>query len=130
VKFTEQGEVRLLIERVRGGGDDLRLRFSVRDTGIGVPAEDKERIFRAFEQVDNGPTRRFGGTGLGTTIAMTLTQLLGGEIGLENNPGGGSLFWVELPMRSQSIASELDEESIGNTVVSFDDPFVRHKARV
>ena len=61
---------------------------------------------------------------------MTLTQLLGGHIGLEDNPGGGSLFWVELPMRSQEVANELDEESAGNTVVSFDDPFVRHKARV
>ena len=129
IKFTEQGEVRLNIERV-DAGNDLRLRFSVRDTGIGVPAEAKERIFRAFEQVDNGPTRRFGGTGLGTTIAMTLTQLLGGKIGLEDNVGGGSHFWVELPMRTQDATGELVEAVSGNTVVSFDDPFVRHKARV
>ena len=129
VKFTEHGEVRLSIERM-SEHSDLHLRFSVRDTGIGVPAEHKERIFRAFEQVDTGPTRRFGGTGLGTTIAMTLTQLLGGQIGLEDNPGGGSHFWVELPMRTQEVASDFAEETVGNTVVSFDDPFIRHKARV
>jgi two-component system sensor histidine kinase RpfC len=129
IKFTEHGEVRLSIERLPGESD-LRLRFSVRDTGIGVPAEAKERIFRAFEQVDNGPTRRFGGTGLGTTIAMTLTQLLGGRIGMEDNPGGGSHFWIELPMRTQEPAGEPVEVAASNTVVSFDDPFVRHKARV
>ena len=129
IKFTEQGEVRLSVERMQDRSD-LHLRFSVRDTGIGVPAEAKERIFRAFEQVDNGPTRRFGGTGLGTTIAMTLTQLLGGRIGLEDNPGGGSHFWIELPMRTQQAISEVAEEAVGNTVVAFDDPFVRHKARV
>jgi two-component system sensor histidine kinase RpfC len=129
IKFTEQGEVRLTIESV-GGTGELRLRFSVRDTGIGVPAEAKERIFRAFEQVDNGPTRRFGGTGLGTTIAMTLTQLLGGKIGLEDNVGGGSHFWIELPMKTPEATGELVAEATGNTVVSFDDPFIRHKARV
>ena len=129
IKFTEQGEVRLAINRQTDDAG-LRLRFSVRDTGIGVPAEAKERIFRAFEQVDNGPTRRFGGTGLGTTIAMTLTQLLGGRIGLEDNPGGGSHFWIELPMRTQEPTGQLDVEAAGSTVVSFDDPFVRHKARV
>jgi two-component system sensor histidine kinase RpfC len=129
IKFTEQGEVRLSIERL-SDSPDLRLRFSVRDTGIGVPTEAKERIFRAFEQVDNGPTRRFGGTGLGTTIAMTLTQLLGGKIGLEDNPGGGSHFWIELPMHTQDAAGEFVEAAAGNTVVSFDDPFIRHKARV
>jgi len=130
VKFTEYGEVALLVQQI--GGDELqpRLRFSVRDTGIGVPAEDKERIFGAFEQVDTGPTRRFGGTGLGTTIAKTLSQLLGGQIGLEDNPGGGSHFWVELPMRTQQAVESIGDENAGNKVVSFDDPFIRHKARV
>ncbi|KFN44506.1 hypothetical protein N789_00435 [Arenimonas oryziterrae DSM 21050 = YC6267] len=129
VKFTEQGEVALKVSNQ--GGSELAplLRFSVRDTGIGISAEDKERIFRAFEQVDMGPTRRFGGTGLGTTIAKTLTQLLGGQIGLEDNPGGGSHFWVELPMRVQEPGAASPESESGK-VVSFDDPFIRHKARV
>jgi two-component system sensor histidine kinase RpfC len=129
VKFTEHGSVVLHVRLVSTEASVLRLSFSVRDTGIGIPAEDKERIFRAFEQVDGGPTRRFGGTGLGTTIAKTLTQLLGGQIGLEDNPGGGSHFWFELPLRAQGVA-DMEETGRGGKVVAFDDPFVRHKARV
>ena len=96
VKFTEEGEVRLQVLRTGGGNERIPLRFSVRDTGIGIADENKQRIFKAFEQVDNGAGRRFGGTGLGTTIAKTLAQLLGGQIGLEDNPGGGSHFWVDV----------------------------------
>jgi two-component system sensor histidine kinase RpfC len=129
VKFTEQGAVALRVSRAQPQSGALRLRFSVRDTGIGIPAEDHARIFEAFEQVDSGPTRRFGGTGLGTTIAKTLAHLLEGEIGLEDNPGGGSHFWVEVPMQAQGSAPR-DEHDPGNKVVSFDDPFVRHKARI
>ncbi|CAN5137121.1 ATP-binding protein [soil metagenome] len=129
VKFTEHGSVALRV--VMGGAESgrLRLRFSVRDSGIGIPEEDKERIFQAFEQVDSGPTRRYGGSGLGTTIAKTLTQLLGGQIGLEDNPGGGSHFWVDVPMRAQDNVVAADVAA-SNNVVSFDDPFVRHKARM
>jgi two-component system sensor histidine kinase RpfC len=130
VKFTDQGSVALHVRLVSSEASVLRLCFSVRDTGIGIPAEDKERIFRAFEQVDSGPTRRFGGTGLGTTIAKTLTQLLDGQIGLEDNPGGGSHFWIELPMRAQGVAELEDPARDPGKVVAFDDPFVRHKARV
>lgn len=130
VKFTDHGSVALHVRLISAEGSVLRLCFSVRDTGIGIPAEDKERIFRAFEQVDGGPTRRFGGTGLGTTIAKTLTQLLDGQIGLEDNPGGGSHFWIELPMRAQGVADIEDTARETGKVVAFDDPFVRHKARV
>jgi two-component system sensor histidine kinase RpfC len=128
VKFTEQGTVAMRVTRAQRQSGPLRLRFSVRDTGIGIPAEDHARIFEAFEQVDSGPTRRYGGTGLGTTIAKTLVHLLEGEIGLEDNPGGGSHFWIEVPMQAQGSAPrEADPDS---KVVSFDDPFVRHKARI
>ncbi|MEO8161427.1 MAG: response regulator, partial [Arenimonas sp.] len=130
VKFTEHGGVSLRVQLLGSEGSVLRLRFSVRDTGIGIPAEDKERIFRAFEQVDEGPTRRFGGSGLGTTIAKTLTQLLDGQIGLEDNPGGGSHFWIEVPLRAQGIDDRFADPSHAGKVVAFDDPFVRHKARV
>lgn len=130
VKFTERGSVTLQVALVSNVDSLMRLRFSVRDTGIGIPAEDKERVFRAFEQLDSGPTRRFGGTGLGTTIAKTLTQLLDGQIGLEDNPEGGSHFWVEIPMRAQGIIEQEAERERGGTVVAFDDPFIRHKARV
>nr|WP_269204249.1 response regulator [Lysobacter silvisoli] len=141
VKFTEKGGVSLVARLAETRPADARegdgerrvwLRFSVRDTGIGVPQQDAERIFQAFEQVDNGPTRRFGGTGLGTTIARTLTQLLGGEIGLENNPGGGSHFWIELPMLLEQTQPQQHEtvRDGGGKVISFEDPFIRHKTRV
>ncbi len=130
VKFTEQGSVSLQVQLISSEASRLRLRFSVRDTGIGISAEDKDRIFQAFEQVDSGPTRRFGGTGLGTTIAKTLTQLLEGQIGLEDNPGGGSHFWAEIPMRAQGVVEVPDEREQGSKVVAFDDPFIRHKAKV
>lgn len=130
IKFTEHGEVALAVKSKAVHGEQVQLLFSVRDTGIGIPVEARERIFSAFEQVDSGPTRRFGGTGLGTTIAKTLAQLLDGEIGLEDNPGGGSHFWVHLPMRvRRSTGGRRTEEDAGN-IVAFDDPFIRHKARV
>ncbi|MFC0677913.1 ATP-binding protein [Lysobacter korlensis] len=131
IKFTEEGSVSLAVSLVERNDETVRLRFSVRDTGIGIPQEDHDRIFEAFEQVDNGPTRRFGGTGLGTTIAKTLCQLLGGSIGLEENPGGGSHFWVEIPLRLQAegLRSDSATKPAGN-VISFDDPFIRHKSRV
>lgn len=131
VKFTDNGEVSLDVRSVGMEGARLRLRFSVRDTGIGVPDPDKQRIFNAFEQVDAGPARRFGGTGLGTTIAKTLTELLGGAIGLEDNVGGGSHFWVDIPLLALHPEPRAElVESDESTVVSFEDPFVRHKARV
>ncbi|WP_158637182.1 ATP-binding protein [Arenimonas daejeonensis] len=129
IKFTDSGSVRLDV-LVRGREEGrVALRFSVRDTGVGVPAEDKGRIFQAFEQVDSGPTRRFGGTGLGTTIAKTLTELLGGTIALEDNPGGGTHFYVDLEfpvvVEPESVAADASGK-----VIAFDDPFVRHRARV
>lgn len=133
IKFTEEGGVALRVAR-REAADagTVQLRFSVADTGIGIPEEDAQRIFQAFEQVDTGHTRRFGGTGLGTTIAKTLTQLLGGEIGLEPNPDGGSTFWVDLPFELQApgAAIEVQGGGDGDKVISFDDPFIRHRMRV
>lgn len=130
IKFTEAGSVRLTFEPRALEAGRVALRFSVRDTGIGVPDSAKATLFQAFEQVDSGPTRRFGGTGLGTTIAKTLTELLGGSIGLEDNPGGGTHFWVDLEFEvvagTESAAATQDE----GKVISFDDPFVRHRARV
>lgn len=130
VKFTEEGEVRLQVLRTGGGNERIPLRFSVRDTGIGIADENKQRIFNAFEQVDNGAGRRFGGTGLGTTIAKTLAQLLGGQIGLEDNPGGGSHFWVDVAFAPAKAPPLRVASSEPDNVVSFDDPFVRHRARV
>lgn len=133
IKFTSTGSVALRVSVLEGDAARTRLRFSVRDTGIGIPDEHKQRIFQAFEQVDSGPSRRFGGTGLGTTIAQTLARLMDGELGLGDNPGGGSHFWADLPFDVRAVEGGvmLDDAGQGaDNVVAFDDPFVRHRARV
>ena len=127
IKFTESGRVVLLAQLVSSENDEVDVRFSVRDTGIGIPADRLEKLFDAFEQVESGHNRKFGGTGLGTTIAKALTELMGGHIGVESTPGVGSHFWVELPFKA--VASEPAAEGASN-VIAFSDPFIRHRARV
>lgn len=124
IKFTDAGRVSLVVERMPRDDGGVWLRFSVRDTGIGIADAAQQRIFEAFEQADSGLERRFGGTGLGTTIAKALAEQLGGSIGLESQPGVGSHFWVELPF---ALAEPVVDS--GN-VIAFSDPFVRHRARV
>lgn len=100
VKFTESGWVRL---EVRGAPGQLEL--SVRDSGIGIPADRLTHIFAPFAQADASMSRRFGGTGLGTTIARQLTELMDGRISVESRLGEGSLFRVELPLQLGEAAS-------------------------
>ncbi len=94
IKFTQQGEVVLLIERSDKPAENgrVRLKFSVSDTGIGIPEEKQRLIFEAFSQADASTTRRYGGTGLGLTICSRLVKLMGGEIGVQSEPGRGSTF--------------------------------------
>jgi two-component system, sensor histidine kinase RpfC len=128
IKFTERGKVTLEVLLLSSVGNLARLRFSVRDTGIGIPLGAQQRIFKAFEQADSSQSRRFGGSGLGTTIAKALTKLLGGEIAFESREGQGSHFWVDLPFEILAVASE--PGAMGVNVIAFDDPFVRHRARI
>ena len=112
VKFTEHGSVTVHVSSQGETETGVRLKFSVRDTGIGIPPEAQERIFESFTQADQTTTRRFGGTGLGTTIAKQLVELMGGRIGLESAVGLGSTFWFEAafekqPERSGAVAGEL-----------------------
>jgi two-component system sensor histidine kinase/response regulator len=92
IKFTEHGEVVLTVEVQTQTGRDVILRFSVSDTGIGVPQEQQEAIFRPFIQADGSTTRKYGGTGLGLAISRSLVALLGGQIWLESETGKGSTF--------------------------------------
>ena len=92
LKFTEQGEVVLRVETASRTEHQVSLHFSVRDTGIGVPAEKREVIFGAFAQADSSTTRRYGGTGLGLAIALHIVSLMDGRIWLESKEGRGSLF--------------------------------------
>ncbi|WP_271103958.1 response regulator [Pseudomonas tohonis] len=112
LKFTEQGEVELsigLVDRTDGDGREI-LRFTVRDTGIGIPPEQHERIFQAFQQIDGSTSRRFGGTGLGLAITRQLVLALDGEIRIVSQPGQGSSFIVELPV---AVAIEAEKDVPG-----------------
>ncbi len=92
VKFTEQGEV--VVEIAAAGAD--RLRFRVRDTGIGIPPDRRDRLFQSFSQVDASTTRRYGGTGLGLAISRQLVQMCGGTIGVQSEDGRGSTFEFDI----------------------------------
>jgi len=93
IKFTDQGAVRLRLEPQGLEDGQHRVRFSVTDTGIGIPREAQRGLFDAFTQVDSSPTRRFGGTGLGLAISRRIVQMMGGELELESAPGVGSKFF-------------------------------------
>jgi two-component system, sensor histidine kinase and response regulator len=101
VKFTEEGEVVLRVTLLEEIGGPAVVRFEVGDTGIGMTEEQRERLFRAFSQADSTTTRRYGGTGLGLVISKQLVEMLGGEIGVESEPGRGSTFWFALPLMKQ-----------------------------
>lgn len=100
VKFTEQGEIELSAEPrpAEAPVHEPHLLLQVRDTGIGIPAAKLATIFEGFRQVDESTTRRFGGSGLGTTISRDLAQLMGGAIGVTSEEDRGSRFWVRLPL--------------------------------
>jgi PAS domain S-box-containing protein len=93
VKFTDSGEVILVVRLVGREHDTVTLRVEVRDTGVGLTPEQSARLFQAFEQADTSTTRRYGGTGLGLTITRRLVEMMGGTIGVDSTPGQGSVFW-------------------------------------
>ena len=115
VKFTDQGEVVVRAERLETKGPGVLLRFEVADTGIGLSDEEKAQVFSTYAQVDSSTTRRHGGTGLGLAIARMLTQLMGGEVGVESEKGAGSRFWFTAMFR-ESTATAIAEASPANLV--------------
>lgn len=104
VKFTARGDIRIDVERLERQDDQVRLRFNVSDTGIGIPEDKQGELFQPFGQLDASSTRAFGGTGLGLAISRRLVEIMGGTIGVQSALSEGSCFWVELPF---SVASAL-----------------------
>ncbi|MEA3276041.1 MAG: ATP-binding protein [Pseudomonadota bacterium] len=102
VKFTEHGSVDVRVHPIRDSGDRALLRFEIVDTGIGIPEKAQARIFDKFAQADETTTRRFGGTGLGTSISKQLVELMGGRIGFRSTPSVGTTFWFDIEFEKQS----------------------------
>jgi signal transduction histidine kinase/DNA-binding response OmpR family regulator len=92
VKFTERGEVIVAVEVLARDASSVRLRFEVRDTGIGITPDERQRLFKPFSQADSSTSRRFGGTGLGLAISRHLVRMMDGELGVDSTPGRGSRF--------------------------------------
>ena len=108
IKFTERGEIVVKVEELERNDAGVLLRFEVRDTGIGITAEQQRRLFQPFSQADSSTSRRYGGTGLGLVISSHLVRMMGGQIGLESAPGEGSCFHftARFGLRAPAVADE------------------------
>ncbi|OIQ98820.1 signal transduction histidine-protein kinase BarA [mine drainage metagenome] len=106
IKFTEAGEVDVVVDPVEVGTSDVLVRFEVRDTGIGISDDRSDRLFEKFSQADASHTRRFGGTGLGLAISKQLVELMGGAIGVRKREEGGALFWFVVRLEIASDGAE------------------------
>jgi signal transduction histidine kinase/CheY-like chemotaxis protein/HPt (histidine-containing phosphotransfer) domain-containing protein len=108
IKFTARGEVSIRVSRESDVADQVRLRFTVQDTGPGIPEETLQELFDKFTQADASTTRRYGGTGLGLAISKQLAELMGGAVGVESQLGKGSSFWFTVPFLKRPPGEETD----------------------
>ena len=130
IKFTAQGEVVIRVNVISETPSDVRLRFAVQDTGIGIPADKIGRLFGKFSQIDTSTTRTYGGMGLGLAISKQLTELMGGEIGVQSEAGKGSEFWftallANQPYHEPAAASELADLRAMRVLIVDDHPVNR-----
>ena len=123
IKFTRRGEVEVRVEPVADTGPDALLRFTVRDTGIGIPEDKIAGLFEQFTQVDASTTRRYGGTGLGLAISRKLARIMGGDIGVESREGKGATFWFTARFKNraqQSPSTEPAADMKGRSILVVD----------
>ena len=109
LKFTHEGEIFIWADSFKDLGHEVKLRFCVQDTGIGIPKEKQDKIFDSFSQADGSTTRRYGGTGLGTAISKQLVSMMGGKIGLTSRPFTGSTFWFTLIFKKDTSILETEK---------------------
>ena len=123
LRFTSKGQIFIFAEQVSHTKDQISIKFSVQDTGIGIAEEKQQLIFDSFTQADGSTTRKYGGTGLGTTIAKQLVELMGGEIGLNSELEKGSTFWFTIPfnLAPESDNKQPDIDFKGKKVLVIDD---------
>ena len=127
IKFTSKGEVWVEVSPVSLGPDEVQVRVSVNDTGIGVPEDVQRKIFEPFSQADASVTRKHGGTGLGLTICTRLAELFGGHLGVDNNEQGGASFHFTARFRRDASCTETPPAVLAGSSILVVEPYDRHR---
>ena len=124
VKFTDKGEITIVVRLKEIRDDDVLLYMAIRDTGVGLTTEQQGQLFQSFHQSDSSTTRKFGGTGLGLAISKRMAELMGGEVGVQSEPGRGSTFWATVRLGKSQVVPRrmvLSHDLQGRRVLVVDD---------